>query len=78
MLIGGLMIPFKMLPGSIKPFAKLLPSTHSMNLLKTFAYETEPAIQVELSFAVLAGFGAAAILLSILLFRWDNKKRQFK
>ena len=74
MLIGGLMIPFNILPDSIKPFAMLLPSTHSMNLFRLYIYKSEPGITPALSFAVLAGTGIAAFILSLTFFRWDNRK----
>ncbi len=74
MLIGGLMIPFQVLPESVRPFAMLLPSTHSTNLFKTFAFDRQPAIAPGISAAVLAGTGIGAFILSRILFRWDSRK----
>ncbi|MBI9107346.1 MAG: ABC transporter permease [Spirochaetales bacterium] len=74
MIIGGLMIPYKMLPPSVQPFALFLPSTHSMNLFKTFMYQTEASISPAVSIAVLTGTGTAALILSLIFFRWDNRK----
>ena len=71
MIIGGLMVPYELLPGGIRKAALLLPSTHSMNLLTRGAGAELP---FRLSAAVLAGAGTLCIILSAVFFRWNSKK----
>lgn len=74
MLIGGLMIPYDILPEKIRIAAVFLPSTHSMNLFKAISFSKPAGISPIISAAVLAGTGAVAVLLARLLFKWDGKK----
>jgi ABC-2 type transport system permease protein len=73
MLLGGLMLPYSMLPDVAGKFAQLLPATHAMNaynglaMLKSVDFAPWGSILVLLSTALLA------FVLAAYLFSWDNR-----
>jgi len=73
MLLGGLMVPYSMLPGAAGKFAQLFPATQAMNAFnglamgKTADFSPWGSVLVLLVSAVLA-FG-----LAIYLFSWDSR-----
>lgn len=73
MLIGGLMIPYSMLPRVAQIVGQLLPSTHAMNAFNGLAMGTEPAFWPWGSVLVLLAGGVTAFGLAYLLFRWDSQ-----
>lgn len=75
MLIGGLMIDLAVLPTSVLPAAKLLPSTYAMQAMLGSAWEAETVINPGLSMAVLLVTGGVAFALARLLFEWDPQNR---
>ena len=75
MLIGGLMIPFEMLPEKLQPIARLLPSTHSMNLFGIYSWNRGASIASVTSLAVLFGAGLLCLILSVVFFRWDGSRK---
>jgi ABC-2 type transport system permease protein len=72
MLIGGLMIPIKMLPESIHKICMLLPSTYAMNAFEELAQNTKGSFNPWWSVVILFSGAVLSFLLSIYLFRWDN------
>lgn len=73
MLIGGLMIPYSMLPRAAQIVAQLLPSTHAMNAFKGLAMGQTADFWPWGSVIVLVAGGATAFGLAYLLFRWDSQ-----
>jgi ABC-2 type transport system permease protein len=73
MLIGGLMIPLDMLPGSVRPFAFLLPASHAMQAYLGLAYEQPTLLSPWIALAALAASGLIGFALAIYLFNWDSK-----
>ncbi len=72
MLIGGLMLPYGMLPRVARMAAHLLPSTHAMNAFKGLAMGQTPDFSPWGSLLVLLSGGLIAFALAYLLFRWDS------
>jgi ABC-2 type transport system permease protein len=73
MLIGGLMIPYGMLPRAAQMAAQLLPSTHAMNAFKGLAMGQTADFWPWGSVIVLLAGGLTAFGLAFLLFRWDSQ-----
>jgi len=73
MLIGGLMIPYSMLPRAAQIAAQLLPTTHAMNAFNGLAMGTEPAFSPWGSVIILLAGGLTAFVLAYFLFRWDSQ-----
>jgi ABC-2 type transport system permease protein len=73
MLIGGLMIPYTMLPPVAQVAAQLLPSTHAMNAFNGLAMGTEAAFWPWGSVIILFAGGLTAFGLAYYLFRWDSQ-----
>ena len=73
MLIGGLMIPYSMLPRVAQIAAQLLPSTHAMNAFKGLAMGQEADFWPWGSVIILVAGGATAFGLAYYLFRWDSQ-----
>lgn len=73
MLIGGLMIPYSMLPRPAQTFAQLLPSTQAMNAFKGLAMGQTADFSPWGSVIILLSGGAIAIALAFALFRWDSQ-----
>jgi ABC-2 type transport system permease protein len=73
MLIGGLMIPLEMLPGSVRLFAFLLPASHAMQAYLGLAYNQATLISPWIAMVILAAGGLIGFGLAIYLFNWDSK-----
>lgn len=76
MLLGGLMLPFEMLPAAAQKIALLLPATHAMNAFKVLAMLNKPYVETSapwFSIGALALTGLLGLLLAIVLFSWDSK-----
>lgn len=72
MIIGGIMIPFSMLPGAAGKVALLLPATHAMNAFNGLAMGGAADFGPWGSILTLLVGGAVAFLLALFLFRWDS------
>ena len=77
-VVGGIMIPLKTLPSSIGSITKILPSTYAMSSINLIAMkesiiESANTISVNESIIVLTCILVVSYLISLLLFRWDNK-----
>ena len=73
MLIGGVMLPYDMLPASVQAVARVLPSTHGMNAFAGLAMDQAAAFNPWLSVGVLWATGLLAFALARLLFSWDSR-----
>ncbi len=76
MLIGGVMLPFSMLPETAASVAQLLPVTHAMNAFNGLA--TGGTADFSPSWSLLALFivGSLAYLLAWFLFSWDGRNTE--
>ena len=72
MLLGGLMIPFSMLPDAVQKVALLLPTTYAMNAFDGLAMGTIPAFSPWASIIILYFSGVFAFGLAVYLFNWDR------
>lgn len=75
MMLGGMMVPLELLPGSVLPFASILPSTHAMQAIMALAYQQQSLIPPELAVGTLAAGGVLAFGLALYLFNWDSRNR---
>ncbi len=57
MLIGGLMFPSNLLPGSIEVFSKLLPTTYAMNAYKALTTNNATSMNPMISLGILFSSG---------------------
>ena len=76
MLLGGLMLPFDMLPAAAQKIALLLPASHAMNAFRILAMLNKPYVASPapwFSIGALALTGLLGLLLAIVLFSWDSK-----
>lgn len=73
MLIGGLMIPYSMLPPVAQIAAQLLPSTQAMNAFKGLAMGQTADFWPWGSVIILLAGGLTAFGLALYLFRWDSQ-----
>lgn len=73
MIIGGIMIPFDMLPGAAAKVALLLPSTYAMNALSGPAMGGTADFSAWGSILTLFVGGVTAFCLAWFLFRWDSQ-----
>ena len=78
MLVGGLMVDLAVLPESMLPAAKMLPSTYAMQALIGAAFEADTVIDAPMAIMILAVTGVTATALARLLFAWDpgNQSRR--
>ncbi len=78
MLIGGLMIPYSMLPGALGKVALLLPATHAMNAFQGLAQNQVIPFDPLWSVLILLIGGILSFGLANYLFCWDshNKTRR--
>jgi ABC-2 type transport system permease protein len=72
MLLGGLMIPYSMLPPAAAQASQLLPATHAMNAMRGLVMGGSADFNVWISIAVLAISGIMAYGLALYLFSWDR------
>ncbi len=75
MLIGGLMIDLSLLPDSVVPVAKLLPSTYAMQALVGAAFDGVVTIDRAPAMAALTALLLVAAFLARLLFSWDAQNQ---
>jgi ABC-type multidrug transport system permease subunit len=73
MLLGGLMLPFNMLPEMAGMAAQLLPATHAMNALNGLAMGKNADFSPWSSVIILVLSGIIAYILAIYLFNWDSR-----
>jgi ABC-2 type transport system permease protein len=73
MLLGGLMLPYGVLPRAAQIIAQLLPSTHAMNAFKGLAMGQTPDFWPWGSVLILLAGGLTAFGLAFYLFRWDSQ-----
>jgi ABC-2 type transport system permease protein len=73
MLLGGLMVPYKMLPDIAGKFAQLLPATQAMNAFNGLAMGKEAAFSPWGSVIMLLISGVLAFGLAVYLFSWDSR-----
>ncbi len=73
MLLGGLMLPYSMLPEIAGKFARLLPATHAMNAFNGLAMGQSADFSAWGSVMVLAAGGLLAFGLAVFLFSWDSR-----
>lgn len=73
MLLGGLMIPYSMLPAAAQKVAQLLPTTHAMNAFNDLAMGKTSDFNPWASVIILFASGLLALGLALYLFSWDSK-----
>ena len=73
MMLGGLMIPYSMLPDSVQRFSRILPATLAMNAFNGLAMGGTSDFSAWGSIATLVSGGAAAFILALFLFSWDSR-----
>ncbi len=73
MLLGGLMLPYSMLPDIAGKFAQLLPATQAMNAFNGLAMGKEAAFSPWGSLIMLFASGVLAFGLAVYLFSWDSR-----
>jgi ABC-2 type transport system permease protein len=76
MLLGGLMMPFSMLPEAAQTLAQLLPATHAMNAFNGLVMGAIADFNPWASVTVLSVSGIVAFVLALYLFSWDSKNSQ--
>jgi len=78
MLIGGLMVPFSMLPEALGKVGLLLPSSHAMNAFQGLAQNQATSFDPLWSVIILLAGGILSFGLANYLFCWDrfNKTRR--
>ena len=73
MLLGGLMVPYSLLPVAAGKIAQLLPATQAMNALNGLAMGKAAAFSPWGSVIALLASGILALGLAVYLFRWDSR-----
>jgi ABC-2 type transport system permease protein len=73
MLLGGLMIPYSLLPDIAGKFSQLLPATHAMNAFNELAMGKGSFFSPWGSVIVLFVSGILAFGLATWLFSWDSR-----
>jgi ABC-2 type transport system permease protein len=73
MLLGGMMLPYSMLPEAAGKFAQLLPATHAMNAFNSLAMGEPAAFSAWGSVLILLSSGLLAFGLAVYLFSWDSR-----
>lgn len=73
MLLGGLMVPYGLLPAAAGKIAQLLPATQAMNALNGLAMGKAAAFPPWGSVFALLASGILAFGLAVYLFRWDSR-----
>jgi ABC-2 type transport system permease protein len=76
MILGGLMLPYSMLPEAAQTFAQLMPATHAMNAFNGLAMGAVADFNPWASVVMLASSGILAFGLALYLFSWDSKNNQ--
>lgn len=73
MLLGGMMVPYSMLPEAMGKIAQLLPATHAMNAFRGLAQNMTADFNPIGSLIILLASGVLAFGLAIYLFNWDRR-----
>lgn len=73
MLLGGLMLPYSMLPGAAQKMAQLLPATQAMNAFNGLAMGKTADFSPWGSVIMLLASGLLGFGLAIYLFSWDSR-----
>jgi len=76
MIIGGVMIPYNILPEAAAKVSLLLPTTHAMNAFNGLAMGATAEFSAWGSVLTLFVGGLTALLLARFLFRWDNQNME--
>jgi len=76
MLLGGLMVPYSMLPDFAGKISQLLPATHGMNAFNSLAMGKEADFNAWGSVVVLLLGGVVAFALAVYLFSWDSRNTE--
>lgn len=71
MLVGGVMLDLSVLPDSVLPLAKLLPSTYAMQAFEGAGFGDETLVDPGTALLVLLVGGLGAALLARELYTWD-------
>ncbi len=72
MLLGGMMLPYSMLPATVRKMAQLLPATQAMNAFRGLAQGLAADFSPHGSLAILLTSGVLAFGLAVYLFNWDR------
>lgn len=72
MLLGGLMLPFSMLPAAVQRVALLLPTTYAMNAFNGLAMGKVADFSSWGSIIILFSSSVLAFVLAVYLFNWDS------
>ena len=72
MLLGGMMMPYDLLPATARKVAQLLPATQAMNAFRGLAQGLAADFSPQGSLAILATSGVLAFGLAVYLFNWDR------
>lgn len=73
MLLGGLMVPYSLLPDIAQKFAQLLPASHAMNAFNGLAMGKAADFSPWGSVIILLTSGILAFGLAVYLFSWDSR-----
>jgi ABC-2 type transport system permease protein len=73
MLLGGMMVPYSLLPKIAGKFAQLLPATQAMNAFNGLAMGQAAAYSPWGSVIMLLASGVLAFGLALYLFSWDSR-----
>jgi len=76
MLLGGLMIPYSMLPEAVGKVSQLLPATQAMNAFRGLAMGRKADFAPWGSVLLLLISGILAFVLAIYLFSWDSRNAE--
>lgn len=73
MMLGGLMIPYGLLPESVQRIARILPATQAMNAFNGLAMGGTADFSAWGSVITLLVGGVLAFILALFLFSWDSR-----
>ncbi|MCD4739304.1 MAG: ABC transporter permease [Anaerolineae bacterium] len=73
MIVGGLMMPYSMLPDTAGKIAQILPATHAMNAFNGLAMGRTADFSPWGSVIALFSSGILAFGLAVYLFSWDSR-----
>lgn len=73
MLLGGMMVPYSLLPDSVQRVARLLPATQAMNAFNGLAMGGTADFSAWGSILTLILGGILAFILALFLFSWDSR-----
>jgi len=73
MLLGGLMLPYSMLPEIAGKIAQLLPATQAMNAFNGLAMGKTASFSPWGSVIILLASGLMAFAVAVYLFSWDSR-----